>query len=109
MTGIVVKLQHEATHFWENADSIPEVSFLKHPHRHIFHITLLKEVSHDDRDIEIIQMKRQVQEYLQKQYGRNFGGKSCEMIARELLELYGCLSVEVLEDGENGAFVTNGK
>ena len=63
---IVVNLQFEGVHRWDRADSIPEVSFLKNPHRHIFWVTLKKEVSHADREIEIIQFKRQVLEYLKQ-------------------------------------------
>ena len=35
-----------------------DVSFLGHPHRHIFHFKVAIEVFHDDRDIEFIQFKR---------------------------------------------------
>jgi hypothetical protein len=35
-----------------------DVSFLGHPHRHMFHFKIAIEVFHDDRDIEFIQFKR---------------------------------------------------
>lgn len=103
---IITKVVYEALHRWENADSIPEVSFLKHPHRHLFHITLHKEVSHDDRQIEFIVFKHQVQSYLEAKYSGDFGSQSCEMIAKELIQEFDCVCVEVLEDSENGAVVT---
>ena len=64
-----------------------DVSFLGHPHRHIFHFRVRIEVFHDDRDIEFIQFKR----WLERLYGDSAEGqvlvldhKSCEMIADEL-------------------------
>ena len=104
-TYIEVNLQHEASHFWRDADKIPEVHYLRYPHRHIFHIRLRKAVSHNDRDVEIIMFKREVEEYLKEKYGKHFGPKSCEMLAEELLLKFNCHSVRVLEDGENGGLV----
>lgn len=105
-TLIEVNLQHEATHNWPEAkDKLPEVAFLSFLHRHIFHIKLQKEVTHSDRDVEIIMFKRKVEEYLTKTWGRQFGRKSCEEIAAQLLVEFECTEVRVLEDGENGAIV----
>lgn len=104
---INIKLQYEALHHWENADSIPEVSFLKHPHRHIFYIECTKRVSEDDRQIEFIILKREVEKWLLEKYNHNFGGMSCEMIAREILTQFDFDQVEVSEDRENGAMVIN--
>lgn len=107
--GVIVKLRIEGIHAWPDCD-IPEVSFLKHPHRHEFHIEAMKEVSHDDRDIEIIMLKRTMIEYLHKAFGFpcNFGSWSCEMIAKDLSNRFALSSCEVLEDGENGALVIGG-
>lgn len=105
-TNVVVNLQYEALHYWKEAASFEkEVSFLEHPHRHLFYITCKKAVNHDDRDVEIILLKRTVIGYLKHAYGGNFGGKSCEMVARELLERFDFEYCLVLEDGENGAEV----
>ena len=38
-----------------------DVSFLGHPHRHIFHFKVAIQVFHDDRDIEFIQFKRWIE------------------------------------------------
>lgn len=108
-TSIVVKLQYEALHNWpgvvEVLPHLPEIHFLQYPHRHIFHITLEKEVTHADRDIEIILFKREVLDYLQASFNGHLGHRSCEMLAEQLLKRFNCLSAEVLEDNENGAKV----
>lgn len=113
-TNIIVKLQIEGFHCWPGAKDTPmqEIHYLADPHRHVFHITCFKDVNHDDRDIEIIEFKRQVTQYLLQQYpdklhplGCDFGSMSCEMIARELLLVFGMTMCRVLEDGENGGVV----
>lgn len=107
MIEIIAKLQYEAIHFWPNADSVPEVSFLKYPHRHVFHIEVRKKVQDDDREIEIIQFKHEIEDYLDEKYNHDFAQKSCEQIAFEILKVFGCSSVFVLEDGENGAVASD--
>ena len=60
-----------------------DVSFLGHPHRHIFHFKVYIQVFHDDRDIEFIQFKR----WLNNLYGQGelkLDYRSCEMIAEDL-------------------------
>jgi hypothetical protein len=108
-THIVVKLQYEAVHNWPKVEEMlpdePFIHFLKFPHRHVFHITLEKAVTHSDRDVEIILFKREVIAYLTNTYGGQFEHRSCEMIAQELLHKFDCKSAEVLEDNENGAKV----
>jgi hypothetical protein len=109
-TNVIVTLPVEGLHNWPDAKKVfPEVGFLSDLHRHIFHITLKKQVFHDDRDIEFIMFKRDVESYLREKYYRDdyrchmFGSKSCEMIAKELLEKFDCVYVSVWEDNENGA------
>ncbi len=108
-TNIIVKLQYEATHNWpavaEMLPDQPEIHFLQYPHRHIFHITMEKAVTHSDRDIEIIMFKRKVLKDLERDFNGNLQNSSCEMLAEKLLKAYDCVSVEVLEDNENGAKV----
>lgn len=107
---IVVSLQKEGFHSWPEASEVfgEDVKFLEHNHRHIFYIRLWKSVEHNDRDIEIILFKRQVESYLEERYGNpmQLGRRSCEDLAEELAEYFESDSVEVLEDGENGAAVT---
>jgi hypothetical protein len=110
-TNIIIKLQYEALHNWPGVvDALPECSWihmLKDKHRHIFYITLEKQVTHSDRDVEIILFKQAVTKKLEDMFGRpgDLGAMSCEMLAELLLKEYDCVSVEVLEDNENGAKV----
>ena len=111
-TNIIVTLQVEGVHHWPNAKNVfPEVGFLSRAHRHIFHITAKKQVTHDDRDVEFIMFKRDIIEYLEHEYfnfesrTHEFGAKSCEMLAKEILEEFDCVYVSVFEDDENGAEV----
>ena len=102
--NIIVNLQVEGTHNWPGC-AFDEVAFLSDPHRHVFHITVKKEVFHDNRDIEIIMFKREIEAWIKDRYGMygNFQNKSCEMLAEEILEQFEARYVSVLEDGENGA------
>ena len=103
---IWVTFQKEGIHKYPDA---PEgVEFLKYPHRHIFHFKVELEVFHDDRDVEFILFKRELEKLfadgtLQLDY------KSCEMIADDLAFYINNkypgrdLIITVSEDGENGA------
>ena len=106
-TYIKVNLQVEGIHQRE-ACPLEDVGFLRSPHRHIFHISCMAEVGHNDREIEIIRFKRAILKYLHDKYGDyicEFDNMSCEMIATELVEQFNLYSCEVLEDAENGAVV----
>lgn len=84
-----------------------DVSFLAQPHRHIFHFRVELEVKHNDRDVEFIQFKREL-ERLYSEGVLQLDYMSCEMMANELanyiLTRYRDreLRIEVSEDGENG-------
>lgn len=62
-----------------------------------------------DREIEFIDLKHNVLEYINNKWGCwdmcDFKGMSCEMIAKDLLENFHAKKVRVMEDGENGAEV----
>jgi hypothetical protein len=100
---IIVRLQVEGLHRWKDCP-IDEVSFLRDRHRHIFHIEARKRVSHNDRDVEIILFKRQLESFLGAE-PIEFGDMSCEMIAEKILLEFDCDYVQVLEDNENGAVI----
>ena len=111
-TYVIVRLQVDGMHNFPAASELfPEVGFLSVLHRHIFHIEAKKEVFHDDRDVEFIMFKRDIQDYLKQMYYKPemrthmFGAMSCEMIAKEILKQFNCESVSVWEDLENGAIV----
>lgn len=106
MYNIIAKNSIRGFHRWENA---PErLKFLRHEHRHVFEITCVIPVAHDDRDLEIIETEIAIEDYLMARYGDkhghlHLGTMSCEMLAKELCEKFGCKSVQVLEDGYGGA------
>lgn len=111
-TSVIVRLQVDGMHNFPAAKELfPEVGFLAERHRHIFHFEVKKEVFHDDRDVEFIMFKRDIQDYLKQMYYKpetrthEFGPKSCEMLAKEILNQFDCVSVSVWEDLENGAIV----
>lgn len=103
--------QIEATHNWPECP-FEEVDFLRVPHRHMFHVKAYKEVTHNDRDVEFILLQRKLIHYFYNTYYNavknihQFGHKSCEMIAQELIEKFNLSCCEVSEDLENGAVVT---
>ena len=106
---VVVTFQFEGFHNWPGCP-LPEVSFLEERHRHIFHVKAYKPVSHDDRDVEIILLKRSMLLFIST-FGHlhgpaELGSMSCEMLAKELINHFDLSQCEVLEDGENGAAVT---
>jgi hypothetical protein len=101
-TSIIVSLQFEGTHSWQGAHG--NVGFLRHMHRHLFFIRCKREVSHDDREVEIIHFKREIKAHLERKFpDGNMGNWSCEMLAKYLLNTFGLNYCEVLEDNENGA------
>ena len=106
MTEVIMRLQVEGLHRWAEASG--EVSYLANPHRHTFFVELYIPVTHDDRDIEIIRMKREVREFVRRRWGTSvdscdFGGLSCEAIAKAICEEFGGSQCSVFEDNENGA------
>lgn len=100
-----ITAQFEGIHYWKDAKG--DESFLKNPHRHIFHIIVYIEQFHNDRDIEYIAFKR----WLNKNASKKIDYKSCEMIAedlaRKIKRKYGNrkLKIEVTEDNENGCIL----
>jgi len=89
-----------------------DVSFLGHPHRHIFHFRVWISVQHNDRDIEFIQFKRWLETLYNGQGAvLSLDYKSCEMMSDELHDTIKAkypnreVWIEVSEDGENGSFI----
>lgn len=109
-TNIIIQFEIEALHNWPEARQvIPEMGFLSDIHMHYFSFKISKEVKHDEREVEIIQFRRKVIDYYYQTFfdsslgTHNFGSRSCETLARNLMEQFDCQSVEVLEDNKNGA------
>ena len=103
VTRVVVKLRFEGVHAWP-ACNIEAVAFLRHDHRHEFHVTAAKAVAHEDREVEIVGLKRALETFCRAQFAGPHT-MSCETMARRLVEAFGLDRCEVLEDGENGAEV----
>lgn len=111
---IWVTFQKEGIHKYPAALTDPalaEVSFLGYPHRHMFHFEVKLDVAHNDRDIEFILLKREL-EKLYEDGTMQLDYKSCEMLAEELINYIvraypnRVVEVTVSEDGENGATLT---
>lgn len=116
--SIIVKTQLEALHHWPNIPSEHPMQFLKHSHRHIFHIELKFKVGHNDRDLEFIDVKYRIDLFLKEYFRRDtisglvdMGATSCETLCEILLngfEYLGAFEATVLEDGEMGSTLTFG-
>ena len=111
---IEVTFQKEGIHKYPAALTDPklkDVEFLGYPHRHMFHFTVTIAVQHNDREIEFILFKREL-ENLYKNGLFEIDYKSCEMIAEELIDYIKnkyplrMVAVKVSEDGENGALLS---
>jgi hypothetical protein len=109
---IEVTFQKEGVHKYPAALTDPklrDVEFLGYPHRHMFHFRVRVSVTHNDRDIEFILFKRELEQLYQGTL--NIDYRSCEMIAEELIEYVKLhypgryVEIGVSEDGENGAII----
>ena len=105
---IIVKGQYEHCHQFDKAPA--EVRYLRNIHRHLFHYEVKLEVFHNDRELEFIMVKHEIDRFIAESK-ISWGDKvSCEHMAvcigEFLRATYGfarSLSVAVLEDNENGA------
>ena len=106
--NIIIKTQFPALHAWKDCP-IKDVEFLKHPHRHVFYVTVKIPVIHNNRQIEFFIVKRSLEEHIRKYfYDQYLGGQSCEDICESLSafiqhDFGGCSYISVMEDNENGA------
>lgn len=107
---IEVTFQREGIHKYPAALTDPklkDVEFLGYPHRHMFHFRVRVSVTHNDRDIEFILFKRE----LERLYPITADYQSCEMMAEYIIEYVvknypgKYVEVGVSEDGENGAIL----
>ncbi|MDR2586377.1 MAG: hypothetical protein LBC84_09235 [Prevotellaceae bacterium] len=106
MKLVLTKNYIEGIHHYPEATGREE--FLKHPHRHIFHIECRFEVTGSNREIEIFNQQFKIDEYFSHLYGipANFGAMSCEMIAEQIVQDFNkCQYVKITEDGEGGAVI----
>lgn len=106
-----VSFRVQGFHRWDGA---PEHrAYLRSTHRHLFHVSVRVRVSHDDRQIEFHDLLAGCQDEFRRIVAAA-EGKSCEMMARELLShIYHVWMVDearvtVSEDGETAATVGGG-
>jgi hypothetical protein len=109
---IKVKEVFRGTHKWPCAgDSLETqpVAFLSSKHAHDFKISVMCNVSHEDRELEFFLLRNSLREiinhsYDQKDYFYCFGDESCEAIGKkvlkELISFYGSRNW-VVQVGEN--------
>ncbi len=112
MTHVWATYTTPGFHEWSGAPRV--VSFLKERHRHQFYFKVTVLVDHADREVEFFCLQKSLREFVdssyhKKDFGCEFSGRSCEMIATEVFHHlsgnYQVVSVEVSEDNENGAIV----
>lgn len=106
-----VSTQFRALHRYPDAEGAEE--FLKHPHHHVFHVEVMVEQFHDNRDVEYFALVSFLEDLITESPGKppyDRWTMSCEQLARELLQRlllkYGAdrkYIVSVSEDGVNGA------
>lgn len=108
---ISVQFRKEGIHCYPDAltdEKLKDVQFLGYPHRHEFWFKVKIQVFHDDRDIEFILFKREL-ESLYSEEALQLNHKSCEMISDDLAEYLLAkypgrkIFISVFEDGENGS------
>ena len=101
----VVSTSFEGIHKYPDAPK--SVSFLRHPHRHIFHLKIYIEQFHNDRDVEFIIFKRFVNKIIKDEDFPK--SASCEMMSdfiyEEIIKKYPerKIKIEIFEDQENGS------
>lgn len=116
-TFIIVKFELEGVHRYPKAP--PAVSYLRSPHRHMFHIEIGIQVFHEDRELEFIQVKNYLQDRCRNYFGVHVAGrstKSCEQIAEAIRKIVlrdypheprRLVHVQVMEDGESGVYIAD--
>jgi 6-pyruvoyl-tetrahydropterin synthase len=104
--NIFVRFQFSAFHRWPNAPD--KYRYLANIHRHVFHVKVVMQVLHGNRDVEFIELKEQLQKKaIMTAESNQTLNYSCEQWAKHFLDANKNFTmVEVSEDGENGAIVT---
>lgn len=102
--SVIARFTFEGVHSWPDCPEGGPTPYLRHPHRHLFHVEAVKPVAHDERDVEFIALRRHMLAFCEVQLvGPHH--LSCESMARQLLGTFGLSRCSVSEDGENGAEV----
>lgn len=113
-TFISINTDFYGIHKYPNAPD--EVAFLRNEHRHKFYVTATIEVFHDDRELEFIMVKNQINKFIADNITSMPVMYSCEMMCKDIIKFIEntyCINttrrikVSVFEDNENGAIVYN--
>lgn len=104
MYKIIIQTSFPGFHHWPTAPE--KFHYLRHVHRHVFHVRAEMIVTHDNRDIEFIDLKNQVEDFIRVNYSNQTFTYSCEQISKTLSDIFHFDYVEVLEDNENGGSYT---
>jgi hypothetical protein len=108
---VFITTKFEGVHCWPEA---PEhVSILRNLHRHVFGVRVVVSVTHSDRDVEFLTLKKLTDTVIARRTLPMLiktSSMSCEMLAEDigsalLTKKFNVVSVSVDEDGENGATV----
>jgi hypothetical protein len=116
-TFVYCTFQKEAYHFFPGADQDPQyatgdeydVSHLASRHMHYFNFKVWVEVTHNNRQIEFIQLRRWI-ESLYAKGTLELNHQSCEMLSdalcEKLAERYPGMEIriDVSEEGINGSY-----
>ena len=116
MTEVICINRFSGIHAWSGCPNGFLHDYLASPHRHEFMVETRFRVTDDDRQIEFLEMQDRIAEYVAIAFPLHagtsvfdFGGLSCEMLARRIADYFHALSCEVREDGFGGAkFVREG-
>jgi len=103
---IITKNHIEGFHRYPEAKN--DIEFLSSPHRHIFFIDCCFQIQHNNREIEIFQQQKIIENTLYKKFGApcQFDTMSCEDICEFLMNSFDNLSqVIVKEDNQGGACI----
>ena len=113
-TFVYVTDSFAALHCWPDA---PEnMKFLRHLHRHLFQVKIEVEVTDPDRQVEFLELKNRLNTILndlQQVLCYDDNTLSCEQMCAYIFRRFNedwklqLHSVEVSEDGENGAKMVN--
>lgn len=95
---IVIRTQFPMLHYWKDAKN-----FLKHEHRHMFYVECKLEITHNDREVEFIEFKEIIEDYIRECFWNKVLHYSCEDICEILIGQFGLSYCSVFEDNENGA------
>lgn len=110
---VKVKTYLTAKHYWKNAPE--QVKFLRYPHLHTFHITVMIEVEEKDREIEFFMLLDHINMHLQPLQGTTFQWSCedlCDYVYKGAIRPYykgRDVKIEVSEDGLNGAITEYSK